>query len=97
MFFGLFLIFGKLTKVGPAVYRAIAKRRIDTFGVCKLPSPKKDWGILTGSIIPKARYPLTNIATVHILFLGFFYLIAIPTPFLGWNGLPNKIAKAAHV
>ena len=92
-----FLLLGHLFKIGPALYSFIAKRRRDLFGVCKIPSPQTTHLIKTSS---SGSNNIEKGFILHIIMLGFIYLITIPTPFLFENpirkSIPYIFPAAAH-
>jgi predicted DCC family thiol-disulfide oxidoreductase YuxK len=91
-----FLLLGKWLFIGPAVYRWIATRRRSIFGVCKLPSPKAAPRTFEESDDRwQARWVAT--VTLHVFLLGFFYVLAIPAPYIGHGGWPTKLANDAHI
>ncbi|MBG6199796.1 putative DCC family thiol-disulfide oxidoreductase YuxK [Labrenzia sp. EL_13] len=91
----LILSIGKILLVGPMIYRFIADRRIKYFGVCNVPTPKPDWN-LDDQVDGGSNKPLVFYVALHFLFFAAAYTVAIPAPFLGWQGLNNWAARAAH-
>ncbi len=70
---------------GRRFYRFIADRRAKLFGVCHLPSPKKEYVLIEDgqSVATKisANDPITP-TFIHLVFLGFCYVTTIPTPWI---------------
>lgn len=91
------LLIGKWLKAGPAIYSWIAVRRRVLFGVCNLPSPKKNVRQLACSEADKAQVTIAAIVIIHVLLLGFSYFLAIPSPYLGHEGWKNRLAQSAHI
>ncbi|WP_436399651.1 thiol-disulfide oxidoreductase DCC family protein [Roseobacter sp. S98] len=85
---------GKLLRIGPAIYRFIADRRIKYFGMCMLPTPKPSWTLKSTMNVSAPR--AIPVLTSHVLFLSVFYVAAIPAPFVGYDAFPNKLARLAH-
>ena len=87
-----FLYLGKLLRIGPWIYAAVAKKRRELFGVCVLPSKKlfREQPVVTNSL-----GHVGNAIFVQVCVLAVFYYIAIPAPYLGYHGFPNAGAKAA--
>lgn len=88
------LLLGKLTGLGSYIYRKIADKRRELFGVCTLPRPKISRD--SNTIHLAIDEPLFNSIFYHVLILGFFFLIAIPAPFIGHEGIQTVASKAAH-
>jgi len=87
-----FLILGKLFKVGPVLYRFIARRRERMFGVCKVPRHK----FVNLSNILLSRSYVVSATVLHVTFLTIFYLAAIPLPYLNIHTEKNIGSNAAH-
>ncbi|HEY8270762.1 MAG TPA: DUF393 domain-containing protein [Pseudobdellovibrionaceae bacterium] len=91
----LFPVFylGKLLKIGPLLYRFVARRRREIFGVCSLSRPK----IFRPSLeVSSKRGFLHSAIFLHVFLLAGGYLVAIPAPYIGIEGSPNVVQKAAH-
>ncbi len=85
------LLVGKILWVGPLIYRFIAARRTKLFGVCELPTPKPEPRV--SWFLDPARRPLgrTDFALPllsHIAVAGVAFLLVMPAPFVGWQGVP---------
>ena len=87
------LILGKMITVGPVLYRFIAQRRRRLFGICYL--PRRKYTVNKHEILSQSRIP--NVLTLHVLLLGLLYFLAMPAPFIGYNGFKNYGANAAHI
>lgn len=87
------LLLGRLLWIGPRIYRFIAERRTQLFGVCELPRRK----FLRSVSVEDSRSGLPQAVTLHVCLLILFYLAAVPAPYIGWNGLPNLGARLAHI
>ncbi|MFM2308598.1 MAG: hypothetical protein RLY87_718 [Chloroflexota bacterium] len=87
---------GRVLRVGPAIYRAIAARRRATFGVCALPRPKAEW--ITTTPVRTKPTVLFLMIVWHVGVLGFFYTIAMPAPSAGIPGdAKSPLAIAARI
>ena len=83
------LLLGKFLRVGPMIYRFVADRRTKLFGVCALPTKKYNQMTITENV-PDLKIKTTDpivLFFTHVLFLFFFFLVTIPMPGMGWNGL----------
>lgn len=99
------LLLGKVTGIGPRIYRFIADRRVRLFGVCQIPT-KKPTHAAALTEAPLQSGVVCPAISAHVLLLGFLFLLVTPAPFAGWQGmpLPSKVrpavmsaAEAAHV
>ncbi len=90
------LLVGKWLKIGPLIYRWIAFRRTQMFGVCVLPSPKRPIFIAVEDV-DVLQNKVISIALLHVTLLGGFYLSAIPVPSLNIKGDDSKLGAAAQV
>lgn len=81
------LLLGKVTGIGPRIYRVIADRRVKMFGVCQIPTPKPTHAPVVTRVPDDPGFVSPAIAA-HVLLLGAMYLISIPAPFAGWQGVP---------
>lgn len=86
------LFLGKITRIGPMVYRFIAVRRRELFGVCELGTyrPRKDWTPLAAP----ARPSIANGMIIGFAILLVPFLTTLPQigPMLGETGV--KINRA---
>lgn len=87
------LYLGNMLKIGPLLYRFIADRRRDFFGVCVLPSRKLIRVAPKGFI--ETGY-LHSAIILHVSFLAVCYLIALPAPYVGIKGSVNVTSRAAY-
>jgi len=84
---------------GRSVYRYIADRRTKLFGVCHLPTPKKEYSLLPEGQAVKMRISPTDPITpffVHIVFLTICYVTTIPTPWI-FLSAPKPIQSALSI
>lgn len=85
------LLLGKWLGIGPLVYRYVADRRTNLFGVCELPSPKPEHRLLPpGTEAPVSILgsdPIAPIA-VHFSALCLAYLAMIPTLLIDPKDVP---------
>lgn len=96
------LLLGRLVKVGPFIYRVVADRRIQLFGVCKLPSNLSQSKALLGSVLDSSgnnskRFFLP-FACMCILYGLFFITImpGMPTEKIVSKSLSN-VVRSAHI
>jgi len=85
---------------GPAIYRFVATRRTQLFGVCEIASPKSDHRLFpAGQREPVATGDHDPIAFffLHVMLLCCCYLLAMPAPSVGWLGLSRTSAPSAAV
>lgn len=75
---------GRVTTIGPALYRYIAARRRAMFGVCTLPRPKPEWH--TGARPSNELSPLFHIVSWHLVVLSVIYAVSMPAPYIGIKG-----------
>lgn len=78
---------------GRAIYRFIADRRTQLFGVCQIPTPKPDHVLLSsGETVPSAiqRGDPISPSFIHVMFLAACYLVTIPVPHL-WLDTPKVV------
>jgi predicted DCC family thiol-disulfide oxidoreductase YuxK len=76
---------------GRAIYRFVAERRTRLFGVCELPTPKPSYEVVpSGAVLKRGLSGEDAIApfSLQFLVLGLAYMLAIPSPYLGWSGVP---------
>lgn len=92
-----FFLLGNLFGIGPKIYAWIARRRVELFGVCMIPSVKKAYTDFSPQINTIAQKKTVSILLLNALFCGVGYIISIPMPYLGWLGYSNSLAEAAHV
>ena len=89
-----FLLLGKYLG-GPAVYRFVADRRTQMFGVCQIPSKKADYltGYSSNSGIEKigSGDPIVPIFA-HFVFFAMAFIIALPTPYLA-DSVPLAVVR----
>lgn len=79
--------------IGPRIYRIIAKRRRELFGVCTLARPKASHHI---EVENNTRPSFVVIAVaIHTLLLGTLYFLSIPAPYLGKSGSSSPATDAA--
>ncbi|MDR7152555.1 putative DCC family thiol-disulfide oxidoreductase YuxK [Hydrogenophaga palleronii] len=88
-----FLLLGKALAVGPAVYRFIAARRTRLFGVCELPRQK--FQLAENAAVTQSRVP--HLLTLHVFLLLLPFFLSVPAPYVGWSGIRNVGARAAHI
>lgn len=88
------LLLGKLVRVGPLAYRSIAERRTRLFGVCE--SPRRKFIRPVGTEIV-TRSSAAKYCALHVSMLVGFYFASVPAQHLGWSGIPNVVADAAHI
>lgn len=50
-----------------------------------------------GAELDKAQAAIAAMITLHVLLLGGGYLLAIPSPYLGYVGRQNWLAQSAHI
>ncbi len=94
---------------GRSIYRFIADRRTAIFGVCQIPTVKREHSYLPieGRLITNisGRDPVA-IVFLHMIFLGIAYLTTIPTPFIFLSApmpiqnvftLLRPFGEAAHI
>ncbi|MBA3580922.1 MAG: DUF393 domain-containing protein [Gammaproteobacteria bacterium] len=86
------LLLGKALKIGPVMYRFIAKRRLELFGICELPRKK----LIRTSTRSYSRSKVTSVVILHVMTLTVFYFLTIPMPYLGFNSQANARGEAAH-
>ncbi len=81
------LLLGRVTGIGPAVYRRVADRRVEMFGVCSVPThkPSHEPPVATAPRDPGVIAPAIFF---HVGFLGLAYLLMMPAPLVGWRGAP---------
>lgn len=80
-----FLYLGKVLRVGPAMYRFIADRRRQLFGVCEL-SVYQD---MAAPMTHPNRTLVVNAVFVQVLVLLVFYFACVPMLYLGINREKN--------
>lgn len=81
------LLIGKVTGIGPRIYRMIADRRVKLFGVCQIPTAKPTHAPVIATV-PDSPGTVSPAIAGHVLLLGIMYLVSIPAPFAGWQGVP---------
>ncbi|MDB2476370.1 DUF393 domain-containing protein [Paracoccaceae bacterium] len=79
---------GKALRLGPAIYRFIADRRTKYFGICTTPSHYKNWKTKEG--ISSYNLKILPYILIHFFAFGLVFLISIPLPFMGWQGVSEK-------
>lgn len=88
------LCLGRLFGIGSKIYRIVAVRRRELFGVCTLARPKADHSVETNNA---SRPSIVSISIVgHIILLGAIYFFSIPAPNIGITGSSNAGTGAAH-
>jgi predicted DCC family thiol-disulfide oxidoreductase YuxK len=87
------LYLGKVTNIGYMVYRVIADRRKELFGLCILPRQKT---IRPSPIIEDSSQPIFYSIVIHVIFLTSCYLVSIPAPYIGLQNNPTLGSRAAH-
>lgn len=85
---------GRITTIGPSIYRYIAARRRAMFGVCTLPRPKPEWH--TGPRPSNELSPLLPIISWHVMLIGVIFAVSMPVPFVGIKGSRNAVVLAAQ-
>ncbi|WP_431323482.1 thiol-disulfide oxidoreductase DCC family protein [Rhizobium sp. YTU87027] len=86
---------------GPAIYRFVAERRTKLFGICQIPTEKPDYRVLPlGDSVPMAigrRDPIGP-TFLHMIFLMFSYILAIPAPqaWFGEERMPENIQAVVN-
>ena len=88
------LYLGKALKIGPQLYRLIVSRRREIFGTCTFPRIKVDRH-LPYNTHAKCGF-LHSAIIVHVFFLALCYLIALPAPYIGIQGVENVATLAAN-
>ncbi|NEK52538.1 DUF393 domain-containing protein [Rhizobium leguminosarum] len=84
---------------GRAIYRFIADRRTKLFGVCHLPTPKKDYVLLPEGQTVEAKISFRDPITpffLHVAFLTICYVTTIPTPWI-FLSAPKLIQSSLSV
>lgn len=91
------LLIGFLFGIGPRLYRRIAVRRRELFGVCQLARPKASNSVSDG--VDSKAQPNIWVVTifVHVLIIGIIYFVSIPAPYLGISGKRNAIVKSSEL
>jgi predicted DCC family thiol-disulfide oxidoreductase YuxK len=89
------LLIGRVLTIGPRIYRAIATRRRELFGICALPRRKFD-ADPEGSRQISSSLSARAVA-ISVSLLLFCYFVATPAPYLGWYGKENLGYRAAHI
>ncbi|SPO67406.1 DUF393 domain-containing protein [Pseudomonas sp. JV241A] len=84
---------GQLFGMGSRIYRIIAVRRRELFGVCTLARPKTNHDIQSNSLHRPS--PVSIVFVIHIILLGSIYFISIPAPYIGITGSSNSGTSAA--
>ena len=87
------LYLAKVSKVGYFVYRFIAKRRRELFGICTFPRQKT---IRQVPRVKNSHQPLFHSVVIHVIFLTVCYFVAIPAPYIGLHTSPTLGSQAAH-
>lgn len=94
---------------GRAIYRFIADRRTRLFGVCQIPTPKPDHQLYVAGSEPDRRFRAHDPVfpfSIQFAAVALAYLLMIPAPFIGWDGVPlsqsarlwlSTGASAAHI
>lgn len=88
------LFLGRLSRIGPEVYRFIAARRTDLFGVCQIPTKKPENAISISSPPEKyiERQSLIIPVFIHWIIFSIIYIMTIPAPFVGYHGVPKALS-----
>jgi hypothetical protein len=84
---------GKTFRVGSYIYRKIALKRVELFGVCTLSSIKHKH---QKDITNNREGLLQKTVVVHILFLSVMAIVFMPAPYIGIQGSYNAANQAAH-
>ena len=88
-----FLYLGKVLGIGKVIYRKIASRRIEYFGVCTIPTKKISYKTSYSS---QKNSDFQQSIPVHVMFLACCFLVAIPSPYIGISGSNSIGSRAAH-
>jgi hypothetical protein len=83
----------KIFGIGSFIYRIIARKRIELFGVCTLPSIKQR---LPKNAVYNKEAVFQKAVVVHILFLSIISIVFMPAPYIGIHGSYNMASQAAH-
>lgn len=87
------LVSAKIFGIGSFIYRIIARKRIELFGVCTLSSIKLR---LPKNAICNNEAVFQKAVVVHILFLSIISIAFMPAPYIGIQGSYNMASQAAH-
>lgn len=91
------LLLGFLFGIGPRLYRRIAVRRRELFGVCQLARPKANNSV-SDAVGSKAKPNIWVVTiVVHVLIIGIIYFVSIPAPYLGVPGIKNAVVKSSEL
>jgi predicted DCC family thiol-disulfide oxidoreductase YuxK len=94
--FLLILWLGKVLYIGPLIYRIIADNRLKINGVCTLPLNKFTHKIDISD--SKSSSFLSSVTISHVFILGLLYIMSIPMPYLGYDGIYFKgISRSAKI
>jgi predicted DCC family thiol-disulfide oxidoreductase YuxK len=92
------LLVGKFTGIGPFIYSWVAVRRTRIFGVCELPRVKAEYPLPGSGAVAEVDLNRNDIVipmSLHCCVLIVFYLVQVPVPWRGWNGIthPPDVAR----
>ncbi|WP_159947169.1 DCC1-like thiol-disulfide oxidoreductase family protein [Rhizobium sp. 18065] len=94
---------------GRSVYRFVADRRTAMFGVCQIPSSKREYSYTTSEGAPPVSIKSGDIigpVFIQLVGLAIAYVVTIPTPYLFMTapqpvqsvlGFAKPLANAAHI
>lgn len=87
------LMAGEIMGLGRSIYRKIASRRVELFGVCTLSSVRQrseqDAIFNRDSLLQKT-------AAAHIVLLSALFIVFMPAPYIGIPGSYNAASQSAH-
>ena len=83
-----FLTLGYFNRIGPSVYRSIAKRRREIFGICRIPTAKTNY---IQAVQLSEINTFEKSILVHIYTLGFLFFISIPIMVPVQNKIPQYL------
>lgn len=94
---------------GRLVYRFVADRRTALFGVCQIPSPKREYTYATSDGAPPISVKsgdMIGAVLIQLIGLAAAYVVTIPTPYFFMTapkpvqsvlGFAKPLANAAHI
>lgn len=92
----IFLI-GKWLRIGTATYGWISRHRDASLGADTAPSTKRTARSLDVADNDVPQLTVARAMFLHVTFLGVFFLVAIPAPYIGHPGQPSPLAEGAHI